>query len=126
MIGHIRLLGLIRLMGMIKKLKMKNFFYLIFIIFVALFFYTFNLRYTYFFSGDMARDTLASLRILNSKEITAIGPPLSFGQYGTREIYFSSLTYYAGALSLSFFNKDVLGPIYVNIFFNDIGYFLFL
>lgn len=69
----------------------------------------------------MARDTLASLRILNNKEITAIGPPLSFGQYGTREIYFSSLTYYAGALGLFLFKKDVLGPVYINIFLMVLG-----
>lgn len=99
--------------------------YLILIIITALFFYTFNLRYTYFFSGDMARDTLASLRVLKNKEITAIGPPLSFGQYGTREIYFSSLTYYMGALGLFLFNKDVLGPVYINIFLMIVGIFYF-
>lgn len=108
---------------------MKIFFirygYLILVIITALFFYVFNLRYTYFFSGDMARDTLASLRILKNKEITAIGPPLSFGQYGIREIYFSSLTYYIGALGLFLFNKNVLGPIYINIFLMVIGIFYF-
>lgn len=97
------------------------------IIIISLFFYTFNLYYTYFFSGDMARDTLASLRILKNKEFTVIGPPISFGQYGTREVYFSSLTYYMGALGLAFTNFDVLGPVYVNIFLMIVGlYFLYL
>lgn len=73
----------------------------------------------------MARDALASLRILKNKEITAIGPPLSFGQYGTREIYFSSLTYYMGVLGLLLFNKNVLGPIYINIFLMVAGIFYF-
>ncbi len=107
-----------------KKFVSKNG-YLIFIMITAFFFYAFNLRYTYFFSGDMARDTLASLRVLKNKEITAIGPPLSFGQYGTREIYFSSLTYYMGALGLLLFNKDVLGPVYINIFLMMIGIYYF-
>jgi|YNPBryulayer2012_1023412.scaffolds.fasta_scaffold11609_2 4-amino-4-deoxy-L-arabinose transferase-like glycosyltransferase len=97
------------------------------IIIIALFFYTFNLYYTYFFSGDMARDTLASLRILKNKEITVIGPPISFGQYGIREVYFSSLTYYVGALGLVLTNLNVLGPVYVNIILMIIGlYFLYL
>jgi len=75
----------------------------------------------------MARDTLASLRILKNKEFTAIGPPISFGQYGTREVYFSSLTYYMGALGLALTNSNVLGPVYVNIILMIIGlYFLYL
>ena len=97
------------------------------IIIISLFFYTFNLYHTYFFSGDMARDTLASLRILKNKELTVVGPPISFGQYGTREVYFSSLTYYMGALGLALTNLNVLGPIYVNIFLMIIGLsFLYL
>ncbi len=107
-----------------KKILEKDS-YLILVIITAFFFYIFNLRYTYFFSGDMARDTLASLRVLKNKEITAIGPPLSFGQYGTRQIYFSSLTYYMGALGLFLFHKDVLGPVYINIFLMMIGIYYF-
>ncbi len=100
---------------------MKNKIPLFLIILISLFFYLFNLRYTYFFSGDVARDTLASLRILKNKEITVIGPPLSFGQYGTREIYFGSLTYYFGALGLWLTKNDVLGPVYINIFLMIVG-----
>jgi 4-amino-4-deoxy-L-arabinose transferase-like glycosyltransferase len=56
-----------------------------------------------------------------------IGPPISFGQYGIREVYFSSLTYYVGALGLVLTNFNVLGPIYVNIILMIIGlYFLYL
>lgn len=106
-------------------MKKRQYYILFFIILLAVFFYSFNLRHTYFFAGDMARDTLASLRILNNKEITAIGPPLSFGQYGTREIYFGSLSYYAGALGLLLFKKDVLGPVYINIFLMILGIYFF-
>jgi hypothetical protein len=73
----------------------------------------------------MARDTLASFRILKNKEITVIGPPLSFGQYGTREIYFSSLTYYMGALGLLLTEKSIFGPIYVNTFLMIVGIIFF-
>jgi len=106
---------------------MKNKILFLIIIIISLFFYTFNLYHTYFFSGDMARDTLASLRILKNKEFTVIGPPISFGQYGIREVYFSSLTYYMGALGLALTNFNVLGPVYVNIFLMIFGlYFLYL
>lgn len=111
-------------MTTLKKFLLKNLFLLI-IISLSLFFYLYNLKYTYFFSGDMARDTLASLRILKNKEITVIGPPLSFGQYGTREIYFSSLTYYMGALGLLLTQRSVFGPIYVNTFLMIIGIIFF-
>jgi len=84
------------------------------IIAFAIFFYTFNLKNTYWFAADMARDTLKSLRILKTHELTLIGPPLSFGQYGTREIYFGSLSYYFGALGLATTSNNPLGPIYVN------------
>ncbi|PIV09538.1 hypothetical protein COS31_05160 [Candidatus Roizmanbacteria bacterium CG02_land_8_20_14_3_00_36_15] len=63
----------------------------------------------------MARDTLQSLRILQAKKLTLIGPPLSFGQYGIREIYFGSLSYYFGVLGLMLTNNSVFGPIYINI-----------
>ncbi|MCX7997036.1 MAG: glycosyltransferase family 39 protein [Patescibacteria group bacterium] len=84
------------------------------IIGIGLLFSTLNLRDTYWFAADMARDTLASLRILQNRDITLIGPPLSFGQYGTREIYFGSLSYYFGAAGLALFRLDPLGPVYIN------------
>jgi len=106
------------------KIKLNNFLFLL-ILSCSLFFYLYNLKHTYFFSGDMARDTLASLRILKNKEITVIGPPISFGQYGIREVYFSSLTYYMGALGLLLTGKSVFGPIYINTFLMIIGIIFF-
>jgi hypothetical protein len=75
--------------------------------------YTYNLRELSWFEGDSARDTLRSLQILRNREITTIGPPLSFGLYGMREIYFGSLIYYLGALGLWIFHENVLGPVFV-------------
>jgi len=88
---------------------------LLLLIILSVFFYSFNLNQTYWFGGDMARDTLQSLRILQTKKLTLIGPPLSFGQFGIREIYFGSLSYYLGALGLIITNNNVFGPIYINI-----------
>lgn len=75
--------------------------------------YAYNLRELSWFEGDQARDTLRSLQILRNREITTIGPPLSFGLYGSREIYFGSLIYYLGALGLWIFHENVLGPVFV-------------
>lgn len=66
---------------------------------------------TYAVNGDMARDSLESLRILKSKDITFIGPPLSIGQLGTRVTYFSSAIYYLGAIGLVISGLSVLGPV---------------
>ena len=70
-----------------------------------------NLKSQYSFKEDPARDTLASLRILRSKEITMIGPPLSLGQNGLRETYFSSAIYYLGALGLFVSGGNPIGPV---------------
>lgn len=70
-----------------------------------------NLKSQYSFKEDPARDTLASLRILRSKEITMIGPPLSLGQNGLRETYFSSAIYYLGALGLFVSGGSPTGPV---------------
>ncbi len=106
---------------------MKKNHYLIFlaIVLCAVFFYSYNLHHTYLFCGDMARDSLQALRILKEKKITVIGPPLSFGQFGFREIYFGSLTYYLGAIGLIISNYNVLGPIYINILIMIVGLFFF-
>ena len=76
-----------------------------------LFLCLYRLPDTYAVNGDMARDSLQSLRILKSKDITFIGPPLSIGQLGTRVTYFSSAIYYIGALGLALSGLSVLGPV---------------
>ena len=76
-----------------------------------LFLCLYRLPSTYAVNGDMARDSLQSLRILRSKEITFIGPPLSVGQLGTHVTYFSSAIYYLGALGLATSGFSVLAPI---------------
>lgn len=72
---------------------------------IFLFLTFWNLPQQYSFTQDSARDTLASLQLLHNPDITFIGPPLSFGQYGLRETYFSSLIYYVGAFSIWFMSK---------------------
>lgn len=105
--------------------KKQNIIILLIIIILSAFFYSFNLKQTYWFGGDMARDTLQSLRILQTKKLTLIGPPLSFGQFGIREIYFGSFSYYLGVLGLLITNNNVFGPIYINIGLMIIGLYFF-
>jgi len=68
---------------------------------------TFNLKNQYLFDGDSARDTLQSLRLLRSRDITLIGPPLSLGMNGIKETYFSSLIYYIAAGMLLISNNSI-------------------
>lgn len=89
---------------------------LLFIICLTTFFYLANIQNTYWFAGDSARDTLKALEILQGHKITLIGPPLSFGIRGIREIYFGSLSYYFGVLGLTITRKSVFGPVLVNVF----------
>ncbi len=86
-----------------------------------LFLSLFNLRNQYTFKDDPARDTLQSLRILNNREVTLIGPPLSLGQYGLRETYFSSAIYYIGALGLFLGNTSPIAPVAIIALINASG-----
>lgn len=86
--------------------------------FLFLFLCLYRLPETYAVNGDMARDSLQSLRILREKEITFIGPPLSVGQLGTRVTYFSSAIYYIGALGLAVSGLSVLGPVVLILLMN--------
>jgi hypothetical protein len=77
--------------------------------------YTYNLHGTTVFIADVARDTLRALEILKNRELTLIGPPASFGQYGTRNIFFGSLTLYAGAMGLAVGGLDPVATNLVSI-----------
>lgn len=79
----------------------------------SLFLYTYNIHETTVFIADVARDTLRSLEIWKHKELTLIGPPASFGQSGTRNIFFGSMSLYAGAFGLVIGRFD---PVAANIF----------
>lgn len=79
---------------------------------IALFLFSYNLHETTIFIADVARDTLRSLQLWKEKEITLIGPPASFGQYGTRTIFFGSMTLYAGMVGLVIGGLD---PVAVNL-----------
>lgn len=97
-------------MRFLRQIELRNIFPSIcFLLFLFLCFY--RLSETYAVNGDMARDSLQSLRILQSKDITFIGPPVSVGQLGTHITYFSSLIYYIGALGLAISGYSVLGPV---------------
>jgi hypothetical protein len=81
----------------------------------------YNLTHQYSFTGDSARDTLASLRLLVNPAITLIGPPLSFGLNTTKEVYFSSIIYYLGAAALWISNLNPIAPVFVSIIINLSG-----
>jgi hypothetical protein len=89
-----------KLLPHLPKVYTPTILFLMVLCVVSIVVYTYNLRELSWFEGDSARDTLRSLQILRNREITTIGPPLSFGLYGMREIYFGSLIYYLGALGL--------------------------
>lgn len=83
--------------------------WLLLIIAVAIFLYTYNLRATQAFVSDTARDTLHMLQLWQDKEITLLGPPLSLGLGSTKEVYFSSVSLYFGMLGLFLTNFDPVG-----------------
>lgn len=84
---------------------------------IVLFFYTYKLKDNLLFSHDTARDTARVLEIWQKKELTLIGPPVSFGQYGVRRVFFGSLALYVGVFGLTISRLNVIGPILPNIFF---------
>ena len=79
--------------------------------------YSYNLKKNLLFSHDTARDTARLLEIWQKKELTLIGPPVSFGQLGNRQVFFSSLAMYIGLVGLVLSGFSVIGPILPNIFF---------
>jgi hypothetical protein len=68
---------------------------------------------------------LRALEILKNRELTLIGPPLSIGLFGIREIYFGSLSLYIAALGLLIGKMDVTGAIYPMVFFFTISIYFF-
>jgi len=76
--------------------------------------YSFRLEKSLLFAHDTARDTLHALNLFRERKLTLIGPPASFGQYGIREIYFGSLSFYIGILGLIVSRFDPVGAIYPN------------
>lgn len=91
--------------------------FLIIITLTGLFFYSYRLKETQLFRDDTARDTLRALRIWQNKELTLIGPPISFTQQTTREVYLGSLFLYIGLVGLLLANWDPIGAVLPNIFF---------
>jgi len=106
-----------------KKIK-KNYL-IILLIFIAFIFYVINLKGSLGFFDDTARDTLKTLGIIKEKKITLIGPPLSFGLFSIREVYFGSLSLYIAAIGLLMGKLDVTGAIYPTIFFFNISIYFF-
>lgn len=91
--------------------------FLIMITLIGLFFYSFRLKETQLFRDDTARDTLRILRIWQNKELTLIGPPVSFTQRTTKEAYLGSLFLYIGLIGLIVANWDPIGAVLPNILF---------
>lgn len=98
-------------------LKYKAIIFLMLISSLGLFFYSFRLKETQLFRDDTARDTLKILRIWQNKDLTLIGPPVSFTQETTREVYLGSLFLYIGLVGLILANWDAVGAVLPNIFF---------
>lgn len=98
-------------------LKNKTLIFVVIITLLGLFFYSYRLRETQLFRDDTARDTLKVLRIWQNKELTLIGPPISFTQQTIREVYLGSLYLYIGLIGLILANWDAVGAVLPNIFF---------
>lgn len=81
------------------------------LVLIALYVYFLRIHETLDFQHDTARDTLRSLEIIKNKETTLIGPPMSFGQYGTHEVYFGSLALYIGAAGLFVSGMKIFGAV---------------
>lgn len=103
--------------------KKKQF--IVFLTLIAFLLYIINLKGSLSFFDDTARDTLRALEIIKNRELTLIGPPLSIGLFGIREIYFGSLSLYIAALGLLIGKMDVTGAIYPTIFFFTISIYFF-
>lgn len=88
--------------------------FLILVILMGFFFYTFRLKETQIFTNDTARDTLKALLIWQNKELTLIGPPASLSLNTIREVYFGSLYLYIGILGLMAVNWDPIGAVLPN------------
>lgn len=99
--------------------------FILFLILAAFVLYTINLKGSLGFFDDTARDTLRALEILKNRELTLIGPPLSIGLFGIREIYFGSLSLYIAAVGLLIAKLDITGAIYPTIFFFTISIYFF-
>ncbi len=95
------------------------------IIVAALVLYTINLKGSLGFFDDTARDTIHVLEIVKQRELTLIGPPMSIGLFGIREVYFGSLALYIAAIGLLAGKLDVTGAIYPNIFFFTVSIYFF-
>ncbi len=106
---------------MYNREKMKSFLndkkLILILLLVAFFVYVWRLQESLLFVEDTARDTLAMLKLWQQKEITLIGPPISFGQYGIRTMFFGSLAYYIGLTGLLISSFNPLGAIYPNVLF---------
>ncbi len=103
-------------------MKRKSIIRLMFVsIALFLFLSLINIKDQYSFNGDSARDTLQSLRILKNREITFVGPPLSLGQNGQKETYFSSAIYYIGALGLLVGGNNPIAPVILVALLNASG-----
>lgn len=81
---------------------------------VAACLYFFHLRESLVFIADVARDTTRALELWKYKEITLIGPPASFGQSGTQQIFFGSLSLYLGAAGLVMGGLDPVAASYIS------------
>lgn len=81
------------------------------LVLVALYVYFLRIHETLDFQHDTARDTLRALEIIKNRETTLIGPPMSFGQYGTQEVYFGSLALYIGAAGLFVSGMKIFGAV---------------
>ncbi|MCR4326420.1 MAG: hypothetical protein NUV52_02075 [Candidatus Roizmanbacteria bacterium] len=92
---------------MVKQQRWISIVLLFVLICLGVFLYRYNLEQSYILKGDTVRDMLTVLRLYEDKKITLIGPPISFGQSGTRELYFGSLHYYLGMAGLLMGNFKV-------------------
>lgn len=99
--------------------------FLIFIIVFGLFFYSFRVSKTLVFNEDSARDALRILRLWQNKDITLIGPPISFTEHTTHEAYLGSLSLYIGMLGLLISHWAPIGAVLPNILLFSLSILIF-
>ena len=96
--------------------KINNWFIIIFFIFLFILIRSVNFTQHLNFSSDQASSSLRILEIWKNKEITLIGPSISFHFIG-RDLYFGSITYYFQLIFLLLTRFDPIAGSYLFMIF---------
>jgi len=101
----------------VKNLFKKDGIIIIIFILIFIFIRSINFQYHLNFSSDQASSSLKALDLWDKKEITLIGPSISFKYIG-RELFTSSISYYYQLLFLLISNFNPVYSSYVFMLFS--------